>query len=265
LTEPLHCTDTGNVSDITLFLIHAIGGHSWMWEECTAIWSREFRVVACDLRGAGRTPAPERPWRPADHVCDLETLRSRLDLHHVVPIGCASGAFIAASYAAAYPAHVAALVLSDGTSRLGESSRERVERRLDLIRKGGMDAVLPEAIDLAFSGMPKDARYHRYTERFRQNDPHGYAMLALGMLGSELTPALLSIDVPSLVLVGRHDPIYPPEKATEIHKLIKGSEMQIIEDAAHFPPYQVPERFAEVVQDFLDRRLQTSVRAGNRL
>lgn len=128
-----------------------------------------------------------------------------------------------------------------------------------------MDAVLPEAIDLAFSGMPKDARYHRYTERFRQNDPHGYAMLALGMLGSELTPALLSIDVPSLVLVGRHDPIYPPEKATEIHKLIKGSEMQIIEDAAHFPPYQVPERFAEVVQDFLDRRLQTSVRAGNRL
>jgi pimeloyl-ACP methyl ester carboxylesterase len=38
--------------------------------------------------------------------------------------------------------------------------------------------------------------------------------------------------------------------------LIKGSEMQIIEDAAHFPPYQVPERFAEVVQDFLARRLQ---------
>jgi pimeloyl-ACP methyl ester carboxylesterase len=207
----LYCSISGDMSAPALLLVHAVGADSRMWEECAEIWSRRFYVVACDLRGAGRTPSPERPWRPADHVRDLEAVRSGLGLDKVIPIGCASGAFIAASYAVEHPAHVSALVLSDGTARLGESSRARVEERLERIRIGGMEAVIPAAIDLAFAGMPKDMRYARYTERFRENDPHGYAMLALGMLGGDLTSLLASVEVPSLVLVGRHDAIYPIE------------------------------------------------------
>src|SRR3546814_9413879 len=53
-----------------------------------------YRVVACDLRGAGGTPAPERPWAPTDHARDVETLRAELKIENVVPIGCAIGSVV---------------------------------------------------------------------------------------------------------------------------------------------------------------------------
>ena len=256
MSDLLHHVVTGDRAAIALLLVHAVGADLRMWEECAAIWSRRFCVVACDLRGAGRTPSPDRPWRPADHVRDLEAVRELLGLTRVISIGCASGAFVAASYAATYAQRAIGVVISDGKARIDAQSRERVESRLALVRKGTMQAVIPAAIDLAFTGMPKGERYDRYTARFAQNDPQGYAMLALGMLDSDLAPVLQSIAVPSLVLVGEHDMIYPVAKAREIHALLRGSELKILEGASHLPPYQAPELFAQTVEEFISRRIQ---------
>lgn len=44
-----------------------------------------------------------------------------------------------------------------------------------------------------------------------------------------------------------------PSLSYGVHEMIKGSEYAVIENAAHFAPYQAPEAFAGLVADFLDR------------
>lgn len=251
----LHTVTSGPADAPALLLIHPLGSSHVFWDECAAIWSKRFRVVAPDLRGAGRTPAPDRPWTVDDRVRDLIEVREALGLRDVVPIGCAIGSVIAAAYAAADAAVVRALVLSNTTHKLGEESRARHEGRLKLVAEKGIEALLPTVIDMAFDGLPKDERYRRYLERFRKNDPKGYGALALGMVGTDNTAVLKSLACPALVVAGAHDILLPPALSQGVHEMLKDSELTVLEDAAHFAPYQAPEAFAGLVTDFLDRRL----------
>jgi pimeloyl-ACP methyl ester carboxylesterase len=241
-----------------LLLIHPLGSSHVFWDECAAIWAKRFHVVALDLRGAGASPIPDRNWKVDEHVRDVISVREAAGLRGVVVIGCAIGSMIAAPYAAADAAVVRGLVLSNTTTELGEASRQRHEGRLAMVREKGMEALLPTVVDMAFDGLPKDERYARYMERFRHNNPQGYGSLALGMVGTNNTEILKKLDVPTLVTVGAHDTLLPPELAGSVHALVRGSEFAVVAQGAHFLPFQAPVEFAGLVEDFIARTLDKS-------
>jgi 3-oxoadipate enol-lactonase len=252
----LHYVSSGPVDQPALLLIHPLGSSHVFWDECAAIWSKRYHVVAVDLRGAGQSPIPDRPWKADEHVRDVMSVREALGLCDVVAIGCAIGSMVAARYAVADKDVVRGLVLSNTTTELGEASRQRHEGRLKLVAEKGMEALLPTVIDMAFDGLPKDARYTRYMERFRRNNPQGYGSLALGMVGTNNTDVLSKLDVPTLVTVGAHDALLPPELSRRVHALVKGSEFAVVQEGAHFMPYQTPDAFAALVSDFIERRVK---------
>jgi 3-oxoadipate enol-lactonase len=250
-----HYRVSGAADAPTLILVHPWGARLEFWDECIELWSRRFQVVACDLRGAGYSPTPHRLWRVADHGRDLVLIRKHLRLDRVVVVGCAIGSLVAAAYTDADAAHVAGLVLCDTARQLGEESRRRTQARVDLVRREGMGVLLPVVVDMAFEAQPRDKRYRRYTEMFASNDPEGYAAIALGMMGTDNTDALGRIACPTLVVAGAHDTLLPPSLSREVHALVAGSEFRIIDSAAHFPPFQAPTEFADLVEDFVDRRV----------
>ncbi len=255
MTANLHYVSSGPADRPALLLIHPLGSSHVFWDECAAIWSKRFRVVAVDLRGAGASPIPDRNWKADEHVQDVVSVREELGLRDVIAIGCAIGSLVAARYAAADAAVVRGLVLSNTTTELGEASRARHEGRLALVREKGMEALLPTVIDMAFDGLPKDERYTRYMERFRHNDPQGYGALALGMVGTDNSDILSKLNVPTLITVGAHDTLLPPELSRNVHALVKDSEFAVVEEGAHFMPYQAPLQFAALVSDFVKRRV----------
>jgi len=67
----------------------------------------------------------------------------------------------------------------------------------------------------------------------------------------DLKPHLPSIRVPTLIIVGRHDWITPVECSEEIHRLIPNSRLEIFENSGHSPQLEEPERFQQVVREFL--------------
>ena len=121
-----------------LLLLHAMGANRHMWDECATLWSPQFAVVACDLRGAGESPPPDRPRTPEDHANDFEAVRAELGLDQMIPVGCAIGAVVATWYAHRHPRHVRALVLSEPTSSIDESARGFSDFDFTaLIKRGG--------------------------------------------------------------------------------------------------------------------------------
>ena len=65
---------------------------------------------------------------------------------------------------------------------------------------------------------------------------------------------LAKINAPTLVLVGEGDPACTIESAEMLHSGIQGSELLIIQQAAHLPNIEQRERFNEVLVGFLDRQ-----------
>jgi proline iminopeptidase len=64
-------------------------------------------------------------------------------------------------------------------------------------------------------------------------------------------PRLAEIDVPTLILCGRHDPQYPPACSEELARGIAGSRVAWFERSGHFPFIEEPEAFWGAVGDFL--------------
>ncbi|RYJ32019.1 putative hydrolase [Streptomyces sp. L-9-10] len=60
-----------------------------------------------------------------------------------------------------------------------------------------------------------------------------------------------SLTVPTLVVVGRHDVICGVRWAEELHRLIPGSELLILENSGHFGHIEEPETFSRAVTRFV--------------
>ena len=58
--------------------------------------------------------------------------------------------------------------------------------------------------------------------------------------------------MPSLIIWGDKDPIIPVDHAYSAHEAMPGSRLEIFEGVGHFPHIEAPERFVEVLTDFLD-------------
>jgi 3-oxoadipate enol-lactonase len=234
-----------------LLLIHPLGADLHFWDECAALWQPSWASVACDLRDAGRSPRGEQPVSIPQHVEDLDRLRRELGIARVIPIGCAIGAMVAAAYAAAHPEATAALVLASPTARTSEPAARMLAERAALVRRAGMAAVLPGAVDKAFEQQPRGERYGRYLARFAAQDPQAYAASILAILDADVTRDLQAVRCPTLVVAAAHDLLLPPEQARLVHGLLPDAQFAMMEDAAHFACFQRPEGFSERVVSFL--------------
>ena len=64
---------------------------------------------------------------------------------------------------------------------------------------------------------------------------------------------LKDIRVPTLILVGDEDRITPPSLSEELHRLIPGSELQLIAGAGHLSNAEQPQAFNSAIESFLSQ------------
>jgi pimeloyl-ACP methyl ester carboxylesterase len=246
-----HVSHVGDATLPTLMLVHPLGADHTFWDECADVWRDRISTLACDLRCAGESPRSDEPPSIATHVADLEALRMSLGVASVVPVGCAVGAMIAAAYAATYPEHTKALVLSNPAARSSEEAARRLSERAQQVQRGGMQAILPGAVERPFLGRPDDDRRARYAARFARQDPVAYATSVLGVVDANVEAELAAIRCPALIVAGGHDVLFPPDDARQVRARITRARYVLFEEAAHFVPYQMPIEFAMQVLAFL--------------
>ena len=254
ISSQLYFEVSGQCSQPVLVLLHPLGANLRFWDECLPYWQQKYGVVAYDRSGSGSSSLPKRIHSIHAHVRELEGLRDNLKLKHIIPVGVAVGAMVAAVYTARYPERVSSLVLCNPALSIGGDGQREFEHRIALIRQGGINAILPRAVDRAFSGLPKNDRYWRYLELFRQNNPRSYE-LSLLSAKIDLSPLLPSIHCPTLIAVGALDNIFPPEEATIVSNYLPNATYRVIHGAAHLPPFQTPKTFATIVDRFLSSNL----------
>lgn len=245
----LNYLESGPDGAPTLLLVHPMGADKTFWDACRASWSRWLHCVAVDLRRA------DRPLSIEEHADDLEVFRLSRGLTSVVPVGCAVGAMVATAYAGMYPDRCGALVLSNPGYRTPPEVRTALAARAMRVRSEGLEAVAPDILDLIFLGCPDDERRAQYLKRFVRLDSESYALEIEGMLDADMSPHLPTITAPGLIVAGGNDRLLPPEQARRIAAELPEAEFVIVEDGAHFIPYQRPTDFTALVDAFLERTI----------
>ena len=67
----------------------------------------------------------------------------------------------------------------------------------------------------------------------------------------DLRPKLKEISIPALIIVGRYDFIANVEMAKEMQEHIPDARLEIFENSGHFPPIEEPEKFHQLVKEFV--------------
>jgi pimeloyl-ACP methyl ester carboxylesterase len=259
-----------------LLLIHGIGDSSDTWRPVVAELARHHTVIAPDLLGHGRSEKPRADYTIAGFANGMRDLLSILEVERVTVVGHSLGGGVAAQFAYQYPERCERLVLV-GSGGVGRT----VSPLLRVAAVPGIEALMPllglppvrvasrvgaALLRLFDTALGRDAEEILAVFDALPNTEARRAILSTlrsgvdwrGQVITMLDRAYLAEGVPTLIIWGRRDAIIPLGHGRLAHAAIPGSDLEIFDEAGHFPHHTDPARFASVVRRFVEHTAPAS-------
>jgi 3-oxoadipate enol-lactonase len=246
-------TDRG--SGTPLVLLHGFPLDSRMWDAQVSELSSRWRVIAPDHRGFGQSRS-DQSFTIESLADDAHMLLRELGALPCVLTGLSMGGYVALAYARKYPTDLRALILID-TKAEGDSAeaKEGRQKMIDSARTGGSKAVADQMMPKMLAeetpkSRPHPAQAHRQMMEASPPKTIEHALTAMRDR-SDQTANLPSIPVPTLILVGDHDRITPPDVAESMRSKIPHARLTIIQGAGHMSPMEQPAQVNQAITRFL--------------
>lgn len=167
----------------------------------------------------------------------------------------AMGGFVAFELMRRAPARVASLaLLSTLAPNDTPAQTARREGYLHLVEQGKFADVVEERIPLLLHPARRTDTALVGTVRRMAQDTGVAAFLNQQraiMSRPDSRPDLPAIACPTLILFARQDGIVTLEHQNEMHSLIRGSQLEIIEDCGHMMTLEQPERVTRLLADWV--------------
>jgi 3-oxoadipate enol-lactonase len=225
-----------------------------MWDWTIPALVDKYRVLRYDTRGHGQSGTTPGPYTIAQLADDAVALLDALGVAKAHFVGLSMGGMIGQQLGARYAGRVHSLSLCDTASET--STRGLWEERLAIAREKGAAGLVDGTIQRWFTA-PFIQRAPQDIEKVRKmilgTGAEGYIACGSGIRDMAQTTMLLKIKAPTLVLTGRQDMATTVDQATVIHRMIDGSQMVVIEDAAHLSNVEQAETFNRAVRTFIDK------------
>jgi pimeloyl-ACP methyl ester carboxylesterase len=253
-----------------VLLVHGMAGSSATWRRVLPALAQRFTVVAPDLLGHGESGKPRRgEYALGAHANFLRDLLHVLGHDRVTCVGQSLGGGVVMQFSYQFPERCERLVLV-GSGGLGREvsvilraltfpgaeyvlpliSTHRVRDAGNLVaaclhRIGLRAAPALEEVWRSFTSLAEaDTRTAFFRTLRAVVDLGGQAVTATDRL-------YLASQMPTLIVWGDQDPLIPVSHAVAAHEAMPGSRLEVFEGAGHFPHCEAPERFVEVLADFI--------------
>lgn len=249
-------------SGAPLVLIPGLGYGGWMWHKMIPGLAEYFQVISFDNRGSGQSDKPPGPYTAQMLAADVVGILDEFQMAKAHIMGHSMGGFIAQAMAIDYPERVDKLILSatnfggprhipitpEAMAVLTDLSGDPIER----LRRGIVISCAP-----GFAERRPDVVEDWINFRIANPiDPVGYqAQLAIGLSlipeAASFEHKLEAVSAPTLILFGEHDKVVPPGNAQLLAEKISDAHIEILADAGHFFPFEMPEEAISAVTRFL--------------
>ena len=231
----------------------------------------QFTLVFYDHRCNGRSVGPDVSSMTLENLtADADALRQALGFEQWTVLGQSFGGNVALEYALRYPQSLTRLILMD----TGGDQWWVNHNAPDLLAKRGYSASAVQAARRFYSGQLTPDEYLRTILKFGKAYYYRDSLLAVakdmvsGHMSKMQPEALIfgygqalngwtvmdrldEIHVPTLVLAGRHDFLFPPEHQAVLADRLPNARLEIIERAGHNPQIERPAEAIEAIRRFM--------------
>jgi pimeloyl-ACP methyl ester carboxylesterase len=253
-----------------IVLVHGITSTSATWERVMPYLATRFTVIAPDLIGHGESAKPRGDYSLGAYASGVRDLMVTLGYENETFVGHSLGGGVVMQLAYQFPERCERLVLVDSgglgrevnlllraatlplsevvlpllaSTRLLDAGRSvgRLLGRLG-IRAGTELAELARGHASLGDSEARAAFVHTLRTIV---DPLGQRVNATDRL-------YLAENIPFMLVWGERDRIIPVEHGLSAHALVPSSRLELFEGAGHFPHLDDPQRFLDVLLDFIE-------------
>lgn len=185
------------------------------------------------------------PWDiPSVATSVADHIRRTYD-RPVLVAGHSTGGAIALQLALNSPELVAGLMLIDtGAHMRGHGD---VSAILERITHGWGERLWADVLDRSFHIAPSPEQRREFIDWVRGVDKRAAYDVLASQHGSDLSPGLATITVPTCVIIGRHDPTRTVSQAREFADHFANATFRVL-DTGHTPVFEAPEQVAACIR-----------------
>ena len=230
---------------LPVLLIHGFPLSSALFAHQLAAFSSTYKVITIDLPGFGNSTTATAKQTETHYATELFALLDQLGIQKAVIGGHSMGGQVTLEMYREQPQRFRAMILFD-TNPAAASIVEMAEWPAygRMAKKMGSASIAPSVVAVMVTGASIAAKPSLQTDITAIVS----AAMPLGVAGggnalttrSNYTSMLASISVPTLVVEGQDDPVYPLPIAQALAAAIPHSTLAVIPGAAHASMLQAP-------------------------
>lgn len=231
------------------------------FEPQLASLSKEYRTLAVDFRGHGRSERTELGHTLSQYARDVREFLLQLDLDDVVIVGWSMGALVSWEYIHQFGTdRVRAIVDIDmepspikrDDYEYGSYGRDDLEQVIDQIQTDPL-GLLDEQARALLKEEPSRELRNLILDEGSRTPPAIQGTLMFGLLYlRDYRDVLPSIDVPALVCAGADEKWRSVESVEYAAELLPDSRFELFGDSGHCITVEEPERFNQIVSEFIN-------------
>ena len=264
--------EAGQDNTNQMVLIHGLGDEADTWRHVFEPLAGQFHVYALDLPGFGRSSKPDQDYTPPFFIFTINEFLGELSIRKPILMGSSLGAILSQGFALQHPEKVSGLILFDGSLIQKEPSLDISLRMMQIPLLGEwLYTRLRKDPDAAYDSlrnvyhdldlMPKEDRdflFRRVNKRvWSEGQKHAYFSTLRNLTDwvkqsqKGLAEQLDELDIPTLVIRGEFDPLFPEENADAIVQVQSKAKKVVIKGAGHLPQQESPQAVLDQVLEWL--------------
>ena len=245
-----------------LVLLHGFTSSTYSWKDVFEPLSKNFRVIAVDLKGFGFSGKPDGDYSRRAQATLVAHLLDNLKIEKAWLCGNSMGGEIALNFALQNPGRVVGLILVDSAGVNVPGSGSLAPRYLLLPVVGRLvtalaltsDKLVRQGLEKSFYDRTKVTE-ERVATYYRPLQTRGGQLAAVRARKQAnefpIEPELSRISIPTLIIWGAQDALIPIAAGHKISKLIKESKLVIFDSCGHLPQEEMPARTVDEITKFI--------------
>lgn len=253
-----------------MVLVHGFGGHSFTWRHWLPGLGDAHHILLVDLKGHGDSPKPpDGPYDPFEQARLVAAVVRERSLERATLVGHSLGGGIVLAAALdlveSRPEALDSLVLVSAATRPQEIPRYIGWARKPFLGRAFLRMVPPRTLmRWALRSIVHDPssvsreQIEAYAEPFESWKDRKALLRAARQIVPEDADAVVrryeSLDVPTLLLWGREDPVVPLELGRELEGRLPDARLVTLDACGHLPQEERPRASLRPVLEFLAER-----------
>jgi non-heme chloroperoxidase len=250
----LHYAEKGDREAEAIIFLHGYSDSWFSFSRMLHLLSASYHAFALTQRGHGDSDKPECCYTVDDYAADVDAFMDALGIERATIVGASTGALFAQRVVLSYPHRVRRLVLIAAQTPANEAIsglREEVHALEDPVppefARGFQESTIHHPVPEEFL-----ARAVSESLKLPAHVWRDYMEEAILSIDRDYVVPLKDIDVPTLILWGEQDPLFPREEQERLAAAIPGATLKAYPETGHAAHWERPEWVVRDLEAFME-------------